>query len=182
MMKTFLDLIIGNMKAGKSEEGIRRAKRYQKFCKVLFVSPGIDVRAKDGIVTSRSGLRFDTTIVEKLGELEALSEFNEAQVIILDEAQFFPDLFEHVVKWCDGKGYIVCSLDGDYKQEKFGQVWDLIPYADQVTKLTAICDLCADGTPAVCTISTEKLSGQVRVVDAESNVFIPVCRRHRKGV
>src|SRR4030042_3610010 len=139
------------MKSGKSEEGIRRAKRYQRFCKVLFVSPEIDFRSRDGIVTSRSGLRFDTTIVSKLADLENHEEFQLAKVIILDEAQFFPDLFDHVIKWCDNKSYIVSSLDGDYKQEKFGQVWNLIPYADQVTKLTALCDLCEDGTARVCT-------------------------------
>lgn len=183
-MKKFiptLEIIFGPVKSAKSEEAIRRAKRYQRFCKVLFVSPEMDFRSRDGIASSRSGLQFDTIRVQKLSELETDEDFIEAQMIVLDESQFFPDLSEHVKKWCDEKGYIIASLDADFKQEKIGQVWDLIGLADKVEKLVAICDFCADGTPAVCSFAQEVIEGQVKVVDAESNVFIPVCRRHRNG-
>lgn len=184
-MKKFipsLELILGPVKSAKSEEAIRRAKRYERFCKVLFVSPEMDSRTRDGIATSRSGLKFDTIRVNLLTELEKNEDFLNAQVIVLDEAQFFPDIVYHVTKWCDSKGYIISSLDGDFKQKQFGEVWNLIPYADKVEKLSAICDYCQDGTPGICSFSCENIEGQVKVVDSESNIFIPVCRKHRRGV
>jgi thymidine kinase len=111
--------------------------------------------------------------------------FGQAKVVVLDEAQFYPDLKEFVCEFRNEKTFIVSSLDGDYKQDKFGQVWDLIPYAQHVEKLLALCEFCRDGTVAVSTITTHALDGQVHVVgidDAPSkenvDTFVPVCLEH----
>ncbi|CAL5328663.1 unnamed protein product [Camellia sinensis] len=65
-------------------------------------------------------------------------------VIGIDEAQFFDDLYDFCCKAadCDGKIVIVVGLDGDYLRRTFGSVLDIIPLADSITKLTARCELC----------------------------------------
>ncbi|MGV7468037.1 hypothetical protein PJI21_29075, partial [Mycobacterium kansasii] len=70
--------------------------------------------------------------------------YNKVEVIGIDEAQFFDDLYEFCVAVAedDGKTVVVAGLDGDYLRRSFGCVLDLIPVADTVTKLTARCELC----------------------------------------
>lgn len=50
-------------------------------------------------------------------------------------------------RFCDklaemGKIVILSALDGDFKREPFGQVLDLIPRSESVTKLSSVCKLC----------------------------------------
>jgi len=84
-----------------------------------------------------------------------LSSINvdDFEYIAIDELQFFPDAYDVVIEWVQrGKYIIVASLDGDCYRRKFGCVLDLIPHANQVTKLTGYCDICRDNyrklTPA----------------------------------
>lgn len=46
------------------------------------------------------------------------------QVIVIDEAQFFPDLQEFCCKAADedDKSVIVAGLNGDFRRQRFGQV------------------------------------------------------------
>lgn len=66
------------------------------------------------------------------------------QVLAIDEAQFFPDLSEFCLNAVDheGKHVIVAGLSGDSNRQKFGQLLDLMPLADDVMKLTSKCAFC----------------------------------------
>lgn len=182
-----LHVILGPMKAEKSSEAIRIANKYKRYYKVIYVDSKINTRNKvfdkqgrQGLVKSRSGMEIDCIIVQFLHELEQDPKFKEAHLVVIDEAQFFDDLYDHVTKWCNQKSYIVVSLDGDYKQQLFGQACNLIPIADEITKLTAFCEICCDGTPAVCTIrTTDDESTVVDVDSAEGDKYMVVCRKHR---
>ena len=175
-----VNIIIGPMKSAKTSEGIRIAQTYSRYVSVLFVSPKKDIRVSNGSTESRSGLKWACTSVAYLSELEIISEFQDAKLLILDESQFYPDLLEHVSKWSDEKSYWVIGLDGDSDQKRFGQILDLIPLADDVQKLKALCEVCKDGTPAPFTKSLVPKTGQVRVEPKGGNSYIAVCRKHRK--
>ncbi|ONL99130.1 Thymidine kinase [Zea mays] len=100
----------------------------------------------------------------------------KVDVIGIDEAQFFDDLYDFCCKAADrdGKIVVVAGLDGDYKRRKFGSILDIVPLADSVTKLTARCELC--GRRAFFTLrktqetKTELIGG--------ADVYMPVCRQH----
>jgi thymidine kinase len=53
----------------------------------------------------------------------------------------------------------------------------LVPYADRVTKLTAMCKLCADGTPAIFTFAHATDRTSTVCVGAEER-YAPMCRKH----
>ncbi len=178
--KTILYLIIGPMRGEKTTEAIRIASKYTRYCNVIFVNPRIDIRSSNGVVKSRNGIEFTCINVDRLEELESNPEFKAADICVLDESQFFSDLKEHVEKWCDQKSYVISSLDADYEQKKFGQIWDLIPLADKVKKMKALCEICKDGTQAVCTIATGEMDGQIAVDGKNGSMYISVCRKHRK--
>lgn len=179
--KTSIHIILGPMKSEKSLEAIRQTKRYQVVYgkeSAIFVNPKIDIRASNGIAKSRGGNEIECTICDDLSEIEALESFQKAKLVTLDEAQFFSDLFKFIMKHCDKKSFIITSLDSDWKQEKFGQVWSLIPYAT-VEKLTGFCELCRDGTPSVCTIAVGPMEGQISVDTTEGTQYLAACLQHR---
>ncbi|KAJ2999435.1 hypothetical protein HDV02_002920 [Globomyces sp. JEL0801] len=75
-------------------------------------------------------------------------EYHVSNVIFIEEGQFFPDLLEFVKVAVDQdcKTLIVCGLDGDFQRQPIGQMLDLIPLADSVDKLKALCAICKNGT------------------------------------
>lgn len=63
-----------------------------------------------------------------------------ADVISINEAQFFPDLIPFIKSALQqNKKIYIYGLDGDYKQEPFGQMLELLSMADEYVKLYAIC-------------------------------------------
>jgi thymidine kinase len=102
-------------------------------------------------------------------------EISNADVILVNEGQFFTDLYNCVKKWVDidGKKIYVCGLDGDSNRKKFGEILDLIPLADKVVKLNALCSICKNGTKALFTLRLTPETSQVLI---GSDCYKPVCR------
>uniref|UniRef100_A0A3Q7JJP6 Thymidine kinase n=1 Tax=Solanum lycopersicum TaxID=4081 RepID=A0A3Q7JJP6_SOLLC len=102
--------------------------------------------------------------------------YSKLEVIGIDEAQFFEDLYDFCTEVADhdGKIVIVAGLDGDYLRRSFGSVLDVIPIADSVTKLTARCELC--GERASFTLRKTEETRTELIAGAE--VYMPVCRKH----
>nr|XP_021861004.1 thymidine kinase b-like [Spinacia oleracea] len=102
--------------------------------------------------------------------------YDELDVIGIDEAQFFEDLYDFCERAADhdGKTIIVAGLDGDYLRRSFGSVLSIIPVADSVTKLTARCELC--GKPACFTL--RKTDERQTELIGGAEVYMPVCRQH----
>ena len=66
-------------------------------------------------------------------------------VVGVDEGQFFGDLAESCEAWARaGKTVIVAALDATFQREPFNDVLSLVPIAEQVTKLSAVCAHCGD--------------------------------------
>ena len=99
------------------------------------------------------------------------------KAFIINEGQFFSDLYNAVCLLVNQHHKIVYigGLDGDYQMKKFGQMIDLIPLADEVEKLRAICTQCKK--PAAFTKRLSKETEQ-KVIGCDN--YIPVCRNcHR---
>jgi thymidine kinase len=88
--------------------------------------------------------------------------------IFINEAQFFPDLYEFVTKYSNKNIYLY-GLDGDFKREKIGRIIDLIPLCDSVIKLNSIC-VC--GKNAIFT-HRDSLETEQYVPNA---TYTPLCR------
>ena len=92
-----------------------------------------------------------------------------ANFILINEAQFYPDLVEFVKEF-KNKNIYVYGLDGDFKQEKIGHILDIIPLCDSVQKLKANC---ACGEKA---IFSKRLSEETDQYQPNAQ-YIPVCRK-----
>ena len=121
--------------------------------------------------------------VTYLTQAARASIYDDASLVIVEEGQFFTDLYEFVLKAVetDGKHVIVAGLDGDRFRKPFGQLLQLIPLADRITKLTALCKMCATtmtpkATPALFSYGATKATETVHVGGAEC--YMPLCRKH----
>ena len=115
-----------------------------------YINHGIDNRAQTAYSTHSPLLQNQELSITtmKTCDLQALDmgSLKKHDVIGIDEAQFFDEsLISFVRELVDvhNKYVIVVGLDGNFRREKFGHILDLIPLADNVTKLHAYCKECA---------------------------------------
>lgn len=171
----WIEVIVGPMFSGKSEELIRRLRRAEiGKQRVQIFKPAIDQRyAKNGIV-SHSGLEIPSELVQDGSEiLQKVAPRTE--VVGIDEAQFLGDT---IVADCArlaelGKRVIVTGLDTDFMGRPFEPMPRLLAVAEEITKLLAICVRC--GNPAVHTqriVASEEL-----IVVGAGGMYEARCRR-----
>ena len=102
-------------------------------------------------------------------------KLRSSEVILINEGQFFEDLYDVVVDMLSfNKRVYICGLDSDFERKKFGQILDLIPLCDKVNKLTSLCSQCKDGTPGIFSM---RLTSDKQQTLVGSDNYIPVCRK-----
>jgi thymidine kinase len=171
----WIEVIVGPMFSGKSEELIRRLRRAEiGKQRVQIFKPVIDQRySKNGIV-SHSGLEIASELVKSGAEiLEKVAPRTE--VVGIDEAQFLGESIvaeaSHLAEL--GKRVIVAGLATDFMGRPFEPMPRLLAVAEEITKLLAICMRC--GNPAVHTqrlVASEEL-----IVVGASGMYEARCRR-----
>jgi len=194
---SYLELIIGPMFSGKTSR-IVEVYNQCKFCniKVAVINHSIDNRYDDKLLSTHDKIKIPCIKTEKLFDiwyetelltnnnldkpLNAIYRFKDklsvamSEVVLINEGQFFPDLFDFVVNLLEyGKKVYVCGLDGDFERKKFGQMLDLIPLCDKVHKLTSLCSLCKNGNRG---IFSKRISSEKEQTIVGSDNYIPVCR------
>lgn len=175
-----LTIILGCMFSGKSTELIRLIRRYRSIDKnVMVIKHSIDHRYDSSHVTSHDQEKIESVMITDLSNVKDRPEFKTADVIVVEEAQFFNELYNHVIYWVDTlkKNVIVAGLDGDYNRQPFlnGELLKLIPVCDEIKKLTGYCQIChceAIFTKRVNTDTTDQ------IVVGSKDIYIPVCRKH----
>jgi len=165
---------MGNMFSGKTSELVRRLKRYEVIGKrILVINSSKDTRCLEHVLRTHDNMKFDCVKTNNLNELN----YQDVDVIAIDEAQFFIGLKVFVEKVLKrGKTIILTGLDGDYKQDKIGEILDCIPLADKVFKLSAMCMECMDGTHGPFTKRIVN-SDKVELVGGKE-MYMAVCRKH----
>jgi len=143
-----IEVIVGSMFSGKSEELIRRVRRAQiARQKVQIFKPRVDARYADDHIVSHSEMKMPSEVVESARQIEELLK-PETEVVGIDEGQFFDQsLVEVATRLADrGVRVIVAGLDQDYMGRPFEPMPQLMAVAEYVTKTLAICMTC--GAPA----------------------------------
>lgn len=191
----YLELIIGPMFSSKTTTLLEIYKKCQ-FCNipVSIINHTIDTRYHDTMLSSHDKIMAPCLQANKLSDIWTRNGWNEsrkesdiyahnllrkAEVILINEGQFFTDLYEIVLDMLNhNKKIYICGLDGDFERKKFGSILDLIPLCDKVNKLTSLCSLCKDGTSAIFSM---RLSNEKEQTIVGSDNYIPVCRKCYKN-
>ena len=169
----WIEVICGSMFSGKTEELIRRLKRAQiAGQKIEIFKPEVDIRYDEEEVVSHDENSLSSTPVKSSSNILILA--NDAEVVGIDEAQFF-DL--ELINVCNqlaslGKRVVIAGLDMDFKGRPFGPMPGLMAIAEYVTKVHAICVKCGSlANHSHRVIDSEKL-----VELGERTKYEPLCR------
>ena len=169
----WIEVICGSMFSGKTEELIRRVRRAQiARQRVELFKPSIDTRYSDDEIVSHDAQKLPSRVVKDANKIIPLSL--EAQVVAIDEAQFYNKNLVAVCKTLAnmGKRVIVAGLDTDYRGEPFDPIPQLLAIAEYITKTHAICVTC--GNPANFTYRKTKSENQVLI--GTSDIYEARCR------
>jgi thymidine kinase len=184
----YLELILGPMFSGKTSRIVEIYKQCE-FCNisVTVINHTIDNRYDDELLSTHDKVKIPCIKTERLSDVwtkDDLSNIHRVEekfkvassdVILINEGQFFEDLYEVVVEMLkQNKKIYICGLDGDFERKKFGTILDLIPLCDKVTKLTSLCSLCKNGTPGIFSM---RLTNETDQTVVGSDNYIPVCRK-----
>ena len=144
--KGWVEVIVGPMFAGKTEELIRRIKRMDYAHKNYIVfNPAIDNRYSSCDVVSHNKKAVKAVPIKNVLDMRNHLE-ETTQAIVIDEVQFFGDEVVDLIREFTEEGYrVICGgLDMDFKGEPFGIIGSILAIAEDVTKLTAICSVCGE--------------------------------------
>lgn len=172
----YLEVILGPMFSGKTSRLVEVYKQC-KFCNipVIVINHSIDNRYDDELLSTHDKIKIPCIKTEKLRNVfDNPSLLQDCEVILINEGQFFTDLYDSVVTMLSkGKQIYVCGLDGDFERKKFGQILDIIPLCDKVAKLTSLCSLCKNGKPG---IFSKRITCETEQTVVGADNYIPVCR------
>jgi thymidine kinase len=114
----------------------------------------------------------DATPCDTLSEVNHI--VNKYDCIGIDEAQFFPDLISFCSRMAtEGKIVIVAALDGTFQRKPFGKVLELVPLAESIIKLNAVCMICSKDAPFTKRIGSETA---IEIIGG-SDKYFAVCRK-----
>ena len=191
----YLEIFIGPMYASKTSKLIELYKQCT-FCNipVVVINHSDDLRYHNSMLSSHDKIMIPCIQTMKIADvwnninntnntnntdldksLENHLKIRSSDVILINEAQFFPDLYDSVIDMLNnGKKIYISGLDGDFQRRKFGQMLDLAPLCDKITKLTALCSICKDGTPGIFSL---RITNETQQMLIGSDNYIPVCRK-----
>jgi thymidine kinase len=170
----WIEVIVGSMFSGKTEELIRRLTRARiAKQRVEIFKPEIDKRYDDTNVVSHNENSIRSIPVQNASQI--LLYIDGMDVVGIDEAQFLDDDLPAVCNYIANQGIrvIVAGLDMDFQGKPFGPIPALMATAEYVTKVHAICMRCGElAHYSHRTIASEKL-----VVLGEMDNYEPLCRK-----
>ena len=181
--KSYLEIFVGPMFSKKTSRLIDIYKQYT-FCNipVEIINHCADTRYHDTMLSSHDKVMVPCIQTDKISDVwfnnnqqsDNHLKLKNAAVILINEAQFFGDLYDCVLDMLkENKRVYIAGLDGDFSRNKFGQILDLVPMCDKITKLTALCSMCKDGTLGIFSMRLTKETQQMVI---GSDNYIPVCR------
>lgn len=178
-----LEIIMGPMFSGKTELLIQKYNMYSLISKphdnlitttfCMAFNYHKDTRYGENIIASHNKKFINSINIEFLSEIFYHDNFSKTTHIFINEAQFFTDLKDCIIKLIEqyNKHVIICGLDSDFKREKFGDIWDLIPHANNIIKLKGKCNNCDNYSLFTHRVS-KKLEQQII-----GNDYISLCRQ-----
>ena len=86
--------------------------------KVVVINSTKDTRGEGDVIHTHDGVKFNCIKLDNIADCLLKHEFCSADVVAIDEAQFFDNIFKFV-NMCIflQKDIILAGLDGDYRQK-----------------------------------------------------------------
>jgi thymidine kinase len=173
-MTGYLELILGPMFSGKTTYIINLYHHYfQNKRSVTVINFADDTRYHDKMLSSHDKVMIPCIFTRKLHDVLHTEEVQNSDIILINEGQFFEDLYECVIYLTEtlSKKVHICGLDGDFKRKKFGTILDLVPLCDKVIKLKSKCKYCNGSA-----LFSHRITQEIDQVVIGTNNYVPLCR------
>lgn len=166
----------GGMFASKSTALIAQGRRHLLAGHdVVFIKPDIDNRYSENEIVTHDGQRVEAMKIDKDSgfTFHEMLRLSTADVILIDEVQFFGSWIIKTIKDLLSKGKVVyvSGLDMDYKGEPFQVTMYLMGIAHEVIKYHAVCSDCGDD--AYVTAKTSGSNNRIEI--GSKDMYKPVC-------
>ena len=178
----YLEIILGPMFSGKTTRLLEVYNHYSYINKnVAVLNYAEDKRYHESMLSTHDHkmipciMTLDLNDVWKNEKNIHYRELHNADVVLINEGQFFKHLKEVVLDMVEReyKTVYICGLDGDFKRQKFGEILDLVPYCDIVTKLKSLCSVCKNGKRA---LFSHRVTEDTNQISIGSSNYKPLCR------
>ena len=170
----YLSICCGCMFSGKTSWLMQQYKKYKFINKsVVVVNFDQDKRYHNSLLSTHDKQMIPCLQAHLLKDV--MNHLINADVILINEGQFFQDLYDTVIDLVENNQKIIhiAALDGDFQRSVFGDVLKLFPRCDDYMKLHALCGLCKNGNKASFSHRITRESSQVSI---GSDNYIPLCR------
>lgn len=170
-----LSICCGCMFSGKTSWLMQQYKKYSYIGKTIcVVNFDQDKRYHDSLLSTHDKVMIPCIQAHNLKYV--YEKMKESDVVLINEGQFFDDLFDIVCDLVEKHHKIVhiAALDGDFQRNMFGQILQLLPRCDDYLKLHALCSHCKDGTKAAFSY---RISCESEQISIGSSNYVPLCRK-----
>lgn len=181
-----LHIYTGPMFSGKTTQLLLKLSEYSDITKdnPLLINSSLDTRQKDKIISSHSSQyqqvssHIDILYTNKLADVDVTNY----RVIGVDEAQFFPDLYETICLWVNtyDKTVFCSGLSVDANCNLFGCIYKLLTICDSFNFLSAKCIQChKDNNILNNATFTAKINNNISPIDiGGDDKYMSLCRTH----
>ncbi|MFD0705149.1 thymidine kinase [Alloscardovia venturai] len=179
----------GAMNSGKTIDILKTKHNYEEqFKHVVCLTPVMDTRAGEGIISSRIGLKAEAQIIRPDDTFEDIVSYVivdgvTPQCVLVDEAQFLSRKNVHeLARIVDEYGIpVICyGLKNDFANHLFEGTAELLLFADKIEEIKTICYYPQCNHKAI--MNARFIDGhqvtegeQIMIGDSE---YHSVCRRH----
>jgi len=167
----YLELCVGPMFAGKTTYLLELIDNFNNLqIPFTVIKPSIDNRYSDNKITSHDMISYKC---ETIKDLSYTDNMKLTHNILIEEGQFFKNLYEYVLKWLEqGKYIYIACLNGDYLMKPIGDIYKLYSTANKIIHKSANCEC---GKEANFTARIIKSDKQELIGGAD--IYKPVCRK-----
>jgi thymidine kinase len=187
MESSKLDMILGPMFSGKTTKLLEMIDMLnKKEVKYIVVKPTIDDRYtnnNNNFIVSHNFKKKECIVTKNLDNVieeikKNQNNINPIKYVLIDEAQFFNGLYNFCIYCLEtiNINVIVTGLDGDFLRKPMGEILNLLPIANTITKLSAKCNHLNCSDPAI--FSHRIVSDKNQVLIGGNDKYIPLCRIH----
>ena len=172
-----LTIITGPMFSGKTSHLIDMVFDLQKT-NMIVIKHHTDTRYDSDCIVTHDNKMVEATKMHRLLDIFTFKSYYDCKYILIDEGQFFEDLYDFVriAVDIDQKQVFISGLVSDYQRKPFKVMSQILPLADDIIVKHGKCARCENKS----VFSKRKQVGDkicASQVLVGSNNYEPVCRK-----
>lgn len=186
---SYLKIFIGPMFSSKTSNLLSEIDSYKNIYsneEILVINSNLDKKrqqnSEDGKIETHDGINYKATMLNNLSEIKNTQLYYNAKVVIIDEGQFYDDIYtfikDEIMNKYNKKKYIIAGLQAGYKLNFVGDFYKLIPLADDIIHLSSYCVYCKKNNILNKANFVYRKIPENNIFIGHKDIYDAVCRFH----